>query len=50
MAELETRGLITIEQRGNQKTNIYWIEPLEPVYGGDRQKIASCRRFRDEVD
>ena len=32
LTEMETRNLITIEQRGKKLTNRYWIEPLDSVY------------------
>jgi hypothetical protein len=35
LAELENRGLITIQRRGNGRTNMYWIEPLHDVYGSE---------------
>ena len=33
LSELEGVGLITINQRGHCKTNEYWIEDLNDVYG-----------------
>lgn len=56
LVELEGRGLITIEQRGHMKTNIYWIEEVRSVYvppqesdrkifsGHERQKISGHDR------
>jgi hypothetical protein len=51
LVELEKRGLISIEQRGLRKTNVYWIENVQRVYGQqerkrpfDRQKNAGLDR------
>ena len=33
LVELDHRGLISIQRRGNGRTNLYWIEPLHDVYG-----------------
>jgi len=35
LAELVHRGLITVTPRGNGRTNVYWIEPLQDVYGSE---------------
>ncbi|WP_395144501.1 helix-turn-helix domain-containing protein [Armatimonas sp.] len=32
LVELQGRGLISIEQRGHMKTNVYWIEEVRSVY------------------
>ncbi|WP_309720718.1 helix-turn-helix domain-containing protein [Armatimonas sp.] len=32
LSELEKRGLVTIEQRGHMKTNVYWLEEIRAVY------------------
>lgn len=56
LVELQERGLISIEQRGHMKTNIYWIEEVRSVYvpaqesdrkifsGHERQKISGHDR------
>jgi len=51
LGELAVRGLITPERRGKAKTNLYWIESLEAVYGknssaqeDDRKKTAASDR------
>ncbi len=38
LAELKAVGLITIEQRGHCKTNEYWIEDMNDVYGSESDK------------
>jgi biotin operon repressor len=46
--ELEAAGLITIEQRGERRTNLYWIEPLTDEIVAwlvpDRTQIAGLDR------
>ena len=56
LGEMEKRGLVTIEQRGHMKTNVYWLEDIKNVYvpiqpsdrknssGHDRQKISGLDR------
>ena len=56
LTELEKRGLVTIEQRGHMKTNVYWLEEIRAVYtppqesdrknssGHERQKISGHDR------
>lgn len=56
LSELEKRGLVTIEQRGHMKTNVYWLEEIRAVYtppqesdrkifsGHERQKISGHDR------
>jgi hypothetical protein len=48
LAELENRGLITIEQRGLNQTNLYWIEDLltayKPDVDRDRKKTSTPGR------
>lgn len=47
LKELVERKLITVERRGQARTNLYWLEPLESVYGkkssgqADDRKISS---------
>jgi hypothetical protein len=54
LTELEGRGLISVEQRGLRKTNIYWLENVQEVYGQnkqgrtfDRQKKAGQERQKN---
>jgi len=45
LKELTERTLITVERRGRSRTNLYWLEPLEEVYGKKSSEIANERKI-----
>ncbi len=45
LKELTERSLITVERRGRSRTNLYWLEPLEEVYGKKSSEIAHERKI-----
>lgn len=47
IGELVDRGLVTVERQGLGRTNIYWLEPLDKVYVGEKGNKPDYRRAQN---